>query len=452
MMGAVLGKREDAEGCRRSFPFRGRTNPRQDPMSDHPAENAPEFHDPRGRGFRSRASVDEVLALIAGRVGPLGVETVPLGEAAGRVLAVEMVAAEPVPPFDRSAMDGYALRGEETFGADAYSPALFRVVGRSRPGLRFAGEVGAGEAVEIATGAPLPAGSDTVVPVESTSVEGDVVRVTEPVPPGRHVGTRGEDVAAGTAVLAPGRVLRPQDLGVLSALGTAAVPVVRRPRVTVLVTGDELLPAGTPARGDRIADMNSVMVAALVARDGGLPAVIGPLVDVRESLRPALAGAAATSDVVLVSGGSSTGPEDHAPGLLAELGELAVHGVALRPASPTGLGFIAGVPVVLMPGNPVSCLCAYDLFAGPILRRLGGRPPEWPYRAVTLPLAYKLASSLGRVDYARVRVAEGKVEPLAISGASILSSTTRADGFVLVPADLEGYPVGASVKVWLYDL
>ena len=168
-------------------------------------------------------------------------------------------------------------------------------------------------------------------------------------------------------------------------------------------------------------------------------------------LEEELARAAASAELVLVSGGSSTGPEDHAPGLVARLGSLDVHGVALRPASPTGLGFIQGVPVVLLPGNPVSCLCAYDLFAGRIVRKLAGRPVSWPYRSIERPLARKLTSDLGRLDYVRVRLVGESVEPMATSGASILSSTTRADGFVLVPADLEGYPAGATVTVWLYD-
>jgi molybdopterin molybdotransferase len=198
--------------------------------------------------------------------------------------------------------------------------------------------------------------------------------------------------------------------------------------------------------------MNSPMLAALVARDGGLPVIAGPLADRRETLRDALAAAASSSDAVLISGGSSTGPEDHAPGLVAELGELAVHGVAVRPASPSGFGFLGGVPVALLPGNPVSCLCAYDLFAARALRRLGGRPPDWPYRAVERTLARKLVSAIGRVDYARVRLVDDRAEPLSVGGASVLSSATRADGFVLVPADLEGYPEGAVVTVWLYDL
>ena len=408
--------------------------------------------DPRMRGFRARWPVEDVTALIDARVGLLGVEPIPSGDAAGRVLASAIIAATDVPSFDRSAMDGYAVRGAETYGADVYAPALFRIVGRSCPGQGFDGELLAGEAAEIATGAPIPRGADTVVPVEATRRVGDEVAVTEPFPVGRHVGRRGEDVAIGSLVHAAGRVLRPQDLGVLSGLGEAVVEVVRRPRVTILVTGDELLPAGQTAHGSRFADMNSPMLAALVARDGGLPRVVGPLRDDLDLLREALAREAAASDAVLISGGSSTGPEDHAPGLVAELGVLPVHGVALRPASPAGLGWIGGVAVVLLPGNPVSCLCAYDLFAGRVVRRLGGRPVEWPYRAVERPLARKLVSALGRVDYARARLVGDRVEPLSISGASILSSTTRADGFILVPAGLEGYPEGAPVTVWLYDL
>ncbi len=171
--------------------------------------------DPRRRGFRARSSVDEVVAWIDRRVGTLGPEDLGLGDAAGRVLAAEIRAAEPVPPFDRAAMDGFALRGEETFGADVYTPALFRVIGQSRPGRRFGGNVGPGEAVEIATGAPLPASADTVVPVEICRVQGDLVRVVEATPPGRHVNRRGEDIEAGALVLEQRRILRPQDLGAL---------------------------------------------------------------------------------------------------------------------------------------------------------------------------------------------------------------------------------------------
>ena len=158
----------------------------------------------------------------------------------------------------------------------------------------------------------------------------------------------------------------------------------------------------------------------------------------------------AEADVVIVSGGSSVGIEDHAPALVAAHGDLAIHGIAMRPSSPTGLGRLGHRLVFLLPGNPVSCLCAYDFFAGRAIRALGGRARTWPYRSIVAPLARKISSSIGRLDYARVRVVDGVVEPLAIGGASVLSSTTRADGFVLVSADSEGYASGATVEVWLY--
>ena len=409
------------------------------------------FHDPRMRGFRLRTSVADVLAMIDSRVRNLSEETVALTEAAGRVLAAEVVAETSVPAFDRSAMDGYAVRGEETFGADVYSPALFVEVGKARPGRAFESTVEPGHAVEIATGAMLPRGADTVIPVESTVRIGERIGVTEAYPIGRHIGKVGEDVVAGAVVLRGGRVLRPQDLGVLSGLGMASIRVVRRPRVTVIVTGSEILPAGSTAVGDRFADMNSPMLAALITRDGGVPRVVGPLPDDAGTLRDVLISERAHADAILISGGSSTGPEDHAPALVAELGELSVHGVALRPASPSGLGFFGEVPVALLPGNPVSCLCAYDFFGGRVVRRLAGRPPEWPYRIQMRTLATKLVSALGRVDYARVRIVNGRAEPLSISGASILTSTTKADGFVVVPAGLEGYADGLVVTIWMYD-
>ncbi len=405
------------------------------------------------RGFPCRAEVNAVRELVIQRTSQVAAEPVDVRQAADRVLACDIVAEVAVPGFDRAAMDGYALIAGETFGAGTYNPVEMAVIGAAFPGRPFSGSVGPGQAVRIMTGAPVPSGADAVVPAENAA-EANVAgraraRITEPVPPGRHVGKRGEDIDIGQVVLRAGRRLRPQDVAVLASLGVAPVPVIRRPTLAILVTGDELLPPGSRPEGYCIVDSNSVMLEALARRDGAAPPRVGMVADGYETVRTALA--ETVEDVVLVSGGSSVGQEDQAPGVLAELGELAVHGVALRPASPTGLGFLNGRPVFLLPGNPVSCLCAYDLFAGPAVRRLGGRPSDWPYNSARLPLARKIASAVGRVDYVRVQVKDGKVEPLAISGAAILSSTTRADGFVLVPADSEGHGPGELVEVFFYD-
>ncbi len=407
------------------------------------------FFDVRMRGFRDRTDLAHALALLDTRLSPLGPETVAAAEAHGRVLAAEIRSEAAVPAFDRAAMDGYALRAQETFGAGAYSPVELSIVGESMPARPFSGEVRPGQAVRIMTGAPMPAGADAVLPAEAAEETNNILRVTEAIPPLRHVGRRGEDVSVGQVALPAGRVLRPQDLGLLASIGAAHIAVVRRPGVSILVNGDELLPAGSRPDGFRIVDSNSPMLAALVRRDGGMLHQIKLIPDQRAAIREAML--QSRGEALLIAGGSSVGREDHTPSLLAELGELPVHGLALRPASPTGIGFLKERVVFLLPGNPVSCLCAYDLLAGRAVRRLGGRSADMPYRKLKLPLAEKIVSAVGRVDYVRVKVTQGRVEPIAVSGASLLSTTTAADGFVLVPCDLEGYRPCEEVDVYLYD-
>ena len=400
------------------------------------------------RGFARRATVDAALAWLDSQLRVLEPEQIPLDQAARRVLAMEVCSSTDVPQFDRAMMDGFAVQAESVEGAAPYSRMRLEVIGQSLPGRPFAGRVGPQQAVAIMTGAPLPAGADSVLPAELAEVQAEALLAHGEVPPGKNIGRRGEDIQAGATVLTRGRVLRPQDLGVLASIGFSTIEVVRRPRVNVLVTGNELLPPGTRPRDFCIGDANGPMLAALVKHDGGRVVSRQILADDREKIR---AGLEAEADVVLVSGGSSVGLEDHVPVLVGELGQLAVHGIAMRPSSPTGMGTLGNRLVFLLPGNPVSCLCAYDFFAGRAIRVLGGHAADWPYKKTVRPLSRKISSVIGRVDYTRVKVENDRVEPLAIAGASILSSTTRADGFVVVPADSEGYPPGAEVDVWLYD-
>ena len=400
------------------------------------------------RGFTARATVEAALAWVDARAGRLGAETVALDALHGRVLAEDLHATIDVPAFDRSAMDGYALRGAETHGAGDYNPLSFTVTGQALPGRPFDGAVAAGCAVRIMTGAPMPEGADAVVPAEFAAERAGQVEITAPLAPGRHVGLRAEDVAAGAQLLAAGRRLRAQDVGLIASIGLDRASVVRRPSVRIVVTGDELAVPGSAKGLHQIYDANSSMLQGLACRDGAARAPVLRVADRRESIRAAML--APDADVVLVSGGSSVGSEDHAPGILAEEGELGVHGVAMRPSSPAGFGRIGDTLVFLLPGNPVSCLCAYDFFAGRALRILGGRDPGWPHAVRRAVLTRKIASQVGRVDYCRVRLGADGAAPLALSGASILSSTTRADGFVIVPGDSEGQAAGTSVDVYLY--
>jgi molybdopterin molybdotransferase len=402
------------------------------------------FTDVRNRGFGARVPFDVALAVIDSHAAALTSESVALAEAAGRVLAEPVRSAVSLPAFRRSAMDGFALRACETDGR------ALTLVGEALPAKPFARAIEAGEAVRITTGAPVPAGADAVLMVELAEATATHVRANEPIPAGKHVARIGEDVAQGAEVLPSGRALRPQDAGILAAIGVARVQVVRRPVVAVLATGNELLPPGAVPSGFRIADSNSPMLAALAARDGALTLPTQYVPDDFEHTRDALSRACDTADIVLLTGGTSVGGEDHSPLAVAALGELAVHGIAVRPASPTGVGFVRGKPVFLLPGNPVACLCAYDLFASRAVRARGGRASTLPYSSTRAVLCAEVPSAIGRVDYVRVRIrADGFAEPLP-GGASKLSTVVEADGFVLVPANRAALAAGEPADVWLY--
>lgn len=407
-------------------------------------------HDVRMRGFLSRSPVAEVLAWVDAQAATLPAVNLPLIDAASRVLASSLTAPIDVPPFPRAAMDGYALRADETVGAGDYSPLPFRIVGEALPGRGWSGVVQAGQAVRIMTGAPLPDGADAVLPAEQADASGDRVEVRTPLARLKHVAAVGEDLRRGDVVLEAGRRLRPQDVAVAASLGFATLPAVKQPRVRLLVTGDELVAPGSPRGPDQVFEANSFLLRGLISRDGGELIEFLHLPDDPAAIREALQRPGA--DVLLVSGGSSVGREDYAPRLLAELGTLDIHGVAMRPSSPAGMGRIGSMLVFLLPGNPVSCLCAYDFFAGRAIRRMAGRSPDWPYPCVPATLARKIVSEIGRTDYCRVRLTPSGLEPLALSGASILSSTTRADGFIVVPEAREGYAPGSLVDFYRYDL
>jgi molybdopterin molybdotransferase len=406
--------------------------------------------DVRMHGFTRRHTVEAALAWLDAQLHRLPSESVPLREAAGRVLAESIVSGVDVPGFDRATMDGYALMADATDGATPYNRISFRVAGDALPGAPFDGDVARGDAVRVMTGAPIPKGTDAVLPAESVDTSAGrsgAIDAIAPIASGKNIGRRGEDIARGITILEAGRVLRPQDLGVMSSVGRGHAPVVRRPRVRIVITGNEVLPPGSEPRGFCIADANGPMLAALAERDGAVVDVISPVRDDADAILSALE---VDADVIVVSGGSSVGIEDLAPTIVAKHGELAVHGIAMRPSSPTGMGKVGSRLVFLLPGNPVSALCAYDFFAGRAIRVLGGRPKEWPYRRVQGTLARKISSPIGRVDYARVKLRGNDVQPISVAGASVLSSTTRADGFVIVGDDSEGFPAGAVVDVWLY--
>ena len=405
--------------------------------------------DVRMRGFLKRTPVNTLLSLVKKHSHLLPAEDIQTVEGSGRILAEDIISPANVPDFDRSAMDGYALNAEATFGATSYNPLMFKVVGQVTPGESYKGVLKPGEAISIMTGAPVPSGANAVLMAENAEFSNDNIQVLEAVPPGKHVGKVGEDIKKNQKLLRQGRCLRPQDIAVLASVGFTNIKVVRKPEVKLLITGNELLKPGEQPCGVQIVDSNSVMLAPLIKRDGGLLAKVHHVPDDRDLLQQHLS--KTDADLVCMTGGTSVGIEDHGPMLVDELGELLAHGIPMRPAAPTGFGLINGKNIFLLPGNPVSCLSAYDYFVRRSLCMMGGHSDEWPYRNKNVKLATKISSEIGRIEYVRLRIENERAFVIASGGASILSSTTQADAFLLTEEDSEGFAEGDEVQVWLYD-
>lgn len=397
---------------------------------------------------------EELLTLIANTFAPLDrpPETVGLDRALGRVLAREILAEEYVPGFDRSTVDGYALRGADTFGCSESIPALLTCEGAVEMGKEPAFAVGPYQCAAIPTGGALPEGADAVQMVEHTEdYGGGEIGIVKSVPPGANLIFKGDDVKPGDLVLRKGRRLEPQDVGALAALGVTQVPVVPRLRVGLISTGDELVPPeGDPGPG-QVRDVNGPLVAALLAQAGAEAVPLGIVPDREELLREAVEEALAACDCVVLSGGSSVGEKDAACRVMAALGEVLCHGVAIKPGKPTLLGKAGGKPILGLPGHPVAALFTAKLFLIPLLARLEGR--TWKGRTVSAKLVQTVPANHGRAQYTGVTLEE-KPDGLwahPIWGKSgLITTLAGADGFFCVPRDREGIPAGEPVEVSLF--
>ena len=406
-----------------------------------------------GASGAERTSYERALYLIVRGAEPLPAEVAPLDQCGGRVLAEDVVAGVNVPAYARSAVDGFAVRARDLVSATSSSPVILEIVGSSRPGEPASAALPARACVRVATGAALPDGADAVVMLEDVDEldQGSrrAVRFSRDARAGKHVITIGEDVRAGEVLLRRGRVLRAHDLGVAASLEVAALLVLARPRVEVLVTGNEIVPPGAPRGGSQIVDSNSVVIRELAGRDGAQVAAVRYLADDPAVLSATLR--TSDADVILISGGSSVGAEDHAPRVLAELGQVLVRGVSIRPGGPTTFGRYGDKWVFLLPGHPLACLTAYELLAGPLLRVIGGHPAAWPHPVLHVPLLEPIESVAGRTDFVRVTLDDDGARPLRHhTGSSNLSAAVRADGAILIPSATQHLARGEGVRVFRF--
>lgn len=400
------------------------------------------------RPIRETIPLEEALRLIEGAALPIDrVERLNIREACGRVLAADAVSAHDVPPFSRAAMDGYAVQAADTFGASQQAPKTLTCIEQVFTGQMPTKAVGPGQCIEIATGAPMPSGSDAVVMVEETERDDrGRIRVFTPVYPQQNVGRQGADIVSGQIVLPAGEVLNSSRIGALAAIGVPAVEVYERPRVAILSTGNEVVEPGRPLGPGQIYDINQFTLGAVIAEHGGIPVPHPSTPDTPEALDEAL-GSCARDDLIVFSGGSSVGERDLILDAVARRGEVVFHGIAVKPGKPTLFGVIAGKPVLGMPGYPTSCLSNSYMLLVPALRRMA-RLPAALARTVTLPLGQRIVSTTGRHQFYTVRIENGVAMP-AFKASGDITSMSQADGYIEIPAQTDIVEKGEMVEVRL---
>ena len=411
----------------------------------------------RDRGFKEATRIEEARRIFyeALQTVSLPSETISLQGSLNRILAEDVGADASVPAFEKSAMDGYAVVAEDTFGSSQTNPSLLKLVGESKIGELPMKTLRKGEAIAIATGAPVPQGANAVVMVENTKrLDTGDVEMYAAVAPGENISHIGEDVKQGTVVLERGRKLKPPDLGLLVALGRETVMVVRRPKVAILSTGNEVSESG-PVTSGRIVDVNRPVLMAMVEECGGVPLDLGIAKDDAEEISKKLKRGLTSADLVLVTAGTSVGKGDLVPDVINALGKpgMLVHGIAMRPSLPTGLAVVNGKPIVSLPGLPVSAMIAFSTFVQPLILRMLGTEQD-PQPKIRARATKRIVGVPGFRTFIRVlvREKEGKlfVEPLRAPGSGILTTLTRANGMVVVPENVEGYDEGAEVEVQLF--
>ncbi|MFX0096724.1 MAG: gephyrin-like molybdotransferase Glp [Candidatus Hodarchaeota archaeon] len=382
------------------------------------------------------------------------VEEINTNEGLYRILAEDIHSPVNIPRFNKSAMDGYAVRAKDTFGASETNPLTFSVVDSIAAGQTPTIEVEENQAIMIMTGGELPPRADAVVMFEYTNrLDENTIEVYRPVVPKENISLVGEDVRQGDTILRRGTILEPQDIGMLYALNTLSIKVFEKPRIAIVSIGDELVEPGEPPPLGKIINTNTPMIQALTRKLGGSPIDLGIARDDSEEIKTKIMEGTAKADILILIGGTSVGKKDLAPGVVDSAGKLVVHGMSMRPGKPTGLGIVKEKPVILVPGNPVAAMISVCIFGNRVIQKISGLAPERIIPPINARMTRRIPSNVGRRDFARVLVKceKGKyvAEPIRVAGSSILSSMVKANGIVVVPENKEGIEEGEEVEVLL---
>jgi len=399
------------------------------------------------RPIKRLIQLDEALRLVYEKVNPVDkTELLPIGESIGRIAARDVVSRVSVPPFARSAMDGYAARAVDTYGASRSRPTRLRVVEAIYAGTVAKKSLGKGQSSEIATGAMLPKGADAVVMVEDTELDGGDVIVNTPVHPGQNVSEKGEDIIPGTKVLSKEEILNPSKIGALAAIGNRKVVVYAKPLVGIVPTGNEIAPLGSKLAPGQVYDINSYTLAGVVSSNGGIPKKLGIVDDTLKALTDVVK-QGSDCDILVFSGGSSVGERDVMLDVLEKEGDVVFHGIAVKPGKPTLFGTIGKQLVFGMPGYPTACLSNAYIMLRPVLRRMARLPENTPV-SVRARMSKRVVSTTGRTQFLTVRVNAGVAHP-AFKESGAITSMAFADGYVIIPADVDLLEKEEEVVVYL---
>ncbi len=402
-------------------------------------------------GFQELTPIDEALDKFFRKLQPkkLGTVPVPVKEALKRVTAKDIIAERSIPPFDRSAVDGYALKAENTVEASQFKPKTLRLVTKD--------SVRKGEAKEIWTGNALPKGSDAVVMLEHTEKANCEIKVLISLNPGANVSKRGEDLMKGEVVVGEGVKLRPQHLGLLASMGIEEVETAGRPKVALLATGDELVSLGEKLEPNQIIEINSIILSGMCTELGAEAFSLGIAKDNEKEIEEKIRAGLGKADAVITTGGTSVGAHDLVPKVIAQIEphSIVAHGIAMRPGMPTALAVVQRKPVIILSGNPVAAAVGFEVFARPLIQKLQGSKSDTRVK-VKAKMARRVVGVLGRHVFLRVKVIEKGGEfvadPVRIKGSGIITTMTKANGYVIIPKDREGLKENELVTVHLFDV
>jgi molybdopterin molybdotransferase len=417
------------------------------------AASSPHAHDHEHEGDQGLLSVEEARERVLSKIEPLAPLQLPLQEACGCVLAEDVVAPVDIPDFSSSAMDGFAVRASDVAPVVPDAPVELRIVGRALIGRRPESTVGGGETVRIATGAPIPAGADAIVPIEDCEVVGETVRILAAVPQGKHVRPSGEDVTGGEALIRAGRRLGAPELGLLATAGISHPLVHPQPRVVVLSTGDELVPPTQSVEFGQVHDSNAYILYGALREVGAVPVMAGIVRDDADTLREAVLNHIIQADAFVSSGGVSVGEQDVVKTAFFRRGDVDFFKVAMQPGMPQGFGRVEGKPYFGLPGNSVSVFVSFEVFVRPAILKMMGRKnlyrPE-----VTARLGADLPRSPAKTQFARVLVrrdGDGYVAtPTGGKGSNLIATVARANGLAVIPPGVETAPAGSEVSVMVF--